>query len=167
MPSFRFKFVNFFTKMLTLMIWVLSLPSIFINKHQYQGITLLTTENMNLLDEGRWCIVFNKENALKCREYVDCKIGLVYVTSYNSAALAASFQPIEYSEVIYFEQGKISSKFGERQLTTNLKTSLVLDYFMFFFLKNLQFTFSSAGLKSLFFVLKNWIEESLVERPFY
>ncbi|KAL6122299.1 hypothetical protein NUSPORA_00662 [Nucleospora cyclopteri] len=165
MLIYRSRIKTTFKTLLKILLWIFCFSTPKIRNNKCEGVTLIDPNNVHLLNEGRWCIVFNKGNAIKCREFVDCNLGLITVFDLESARLVAKFEPLEYSEVIYYENGKISSKYGNRKIQKTVSKTQIFDYFVFFYLKNIQFAFSSMGLKNSLITLKCFLEECL--RDYY
>lgn len=167
----RKSFSKLFTILITLSWWVASVPRIVVDKTNTNNLIVLSNQNFHSIDSGNWVIVFSKYTAAHCRENSDCKIGLIQVNTLENARLASRFQPQDYSEVIHYEKGNISSKYGNRKIIPSVSLSTALDTLVFFNIKNFQARFFSLhGIQSAYTEMKDLVVdvmEDMIIEVFY
>lgn len=141
-------FLRFLMFMLYLGITIKTTTNNIVKSTQNSAVLLLTKNNFDTVKEGAWCVTFNKERADMLAEYSTNNVAYLNVDNLD----AAKFQPNKYSEVIFVENGKITSKYGCRSLLceTQIGMQQSFDFFLYFTIKRVQQTLKSINKIEMF-----------------
>merc|ERR1712131_239624 len=126
--------LNYF---LQILISFLTASSVFMQQSINPGITVVTHSNLGILDHGEWCLTFNAKKALQCQEVTDKKVALLNVNNLKSAQIAAELSVEKYDDMLYCDNGNFSDMKGCKIERSAKPFQKVLDYYIFFQVKNI------------------------------
>ncbi|OQS54656.1 hypothetical protein EHP00_428 [Ecytonucleospora hepatopenaei] len=155
--NFKKTFKKVFVILFYFFINIQSIIKRFTQQTNNANILFLNKDNFDSIKNNSWCVTFNKHTANKLSELTTNNVAFLCVNSFETGKLAARLQPKEYSEVIYLENGEITSKYGKRHILNEeqIQPNQVFDYLCFFIIKEIKHNFLNFSAKD---VVKTFVE---------